>query len=392
MDKMYRAALLGCGKRGGYASHAYRHHPRTDIVGLCDLDRTLLDQLGDTLGVHDRFEDVEEMLETVSPDIVIIPVQTDLHFPLAMRVLESGAYHLDIEKPMTVDLSQADALLARANEYGTQIAVHHQGSSLRSLSAAKQAITEGRIGVPLHITSNGKGYYGGYEIMNMGTHMLNALLDVTGPCRRVTATLLTNGHPITAEDVLHAPAGMGIIAGQQITATLEFDEMLTGTLHQHMFPGIQREALGFEIAGTEGRIRWHYDGAWIQPVPWAVPGKSSWEPLPEEQPPEPLPETVSLGEYWYVNDYVRALDTDSSHPSNGYRGRHIIEIILAIFESGAYRQPVNLPQVERDHPLLRLRHESGLDDPEPGPRKYLDWLAVQSKKYDWTVERTGPLP
>lgn len=392
MDKIYRAALLGCGKRGGYASHAYRYHPRTDIVGLCDLDRMLLDQLGDALGVHDRFENVEEMLETVSPDIVIVPVQTDLHFPLAMRVLESGAYHLDIEKPMTVDLSQADRLLARANEYGTQIAVHHQGSSNRSLSAAKQAITEGRIGIPLHITSNGKGYYGGYEIMNMGTHMLNALLDVTGPCRRVTATVLTNGHPITAEDVLHAPAGMGIIAGQQITATLEFDEMLTGNLHQHMFPGIQREALGFEIAGTEGRIRWHYDGAWIQPVPWALPGKSGWEPLPEQQPPEPLPETVSPGEYWYVDDYVRALDTDSSHPSNGYRGRHIIEIILAIFESGAYRKPVNLPQVERDHPLLRLRHESGLDDPDPGPRKYLDWLSVQSKKYDWTVGRTGPLP
>ena len=94
MDKMYRAALLGCGKRGGYASHAYRHHPRTDIVGLCDLDRTLLDQLGDTLGVHDRFEDVEEMLETVSPDIVIIPVQTDLHFPLAMRVLELSLIHI----------------------------------------------------------------------------------------------------------------------------------------------------------------------------------------------------------------------------------------------------------------------------------------------------------
>ena len=392
MAKIYRAALLGCGKRGSYASRAYRYHPRTDMVGLCDLDRERLDRLGDELGVADRFDDIETMLSTVAPDIVMVPVQTDLHFPLAMRVLDAGAYHLDIEKPMTIDLAQADALLQRATERGTRIAVHHQGSSLRALSAVKQALTEGRIGVPLHITSNGKGYYGGYELMNMGTHMLSGLLSVTGPCRRVTATLLTNGRPITAEDVVQSPSGMGTIAGQQITATLEFDEMLTGTLHQHMFPGIEREALGFEIAGTEGRLRWHYDGGWIQSVPWAVPGRGRWEALPEQQQPQPLPEGVSPGEYWYVDDYVNALDAGGSPPSDGRRGRHIIEIILAIFESGAYRRPVELPQTERDHPLLRLRHEAGLGDPDPAPRPYREWLAVQAAKHDWPVERTGPLP
>ena len=31
------------------------------------------------------------MLAAVEPDIVIVPVQTDLHFPLAMRVLDSPA-------------------------------------------------------------------------------------------------------------------------------------------------------------------------------------------------------------------------------------------------------------------------------------------------------------
>lgn len=392
MAQVYRTALLGCGNRGGYASRSYRYHPRTDVVGLCDLDRKRLDRLGDELSVDARFEEVEEMLTAVNPDIVMVPIQTDLHFPLAMRVLEAGAYHLDIEKPMTIDLAQADTLLARAKERGTQIAVHHQGSSLRTLSAVKQALTEGRIGVPLHITSNGKGYYGGYELMNMGTHMLNALLTLTGPCRRVTANLLTNGQPITAKDIVQSPSGMGTIAGQQITATLEFDGMLTGTLHQHMFPRIEREALGFEIAGTEGRLRWHYDGAWIQPVPWAVPGRSQWEALSEQQPPEPLPDTVSPGEYWYVDDYVNALDASSSHPSDGYRGRHIVEIILAIFESGAYRQPVDLPQIKRDHPLLRLRHEAGLGEPDPAPRPYREWLAVQAKKYSWPIERTGPLP
>ena len=392
MAKTYRAALLGCGKRGTHASRAYRFHPRTEVVGLCDLDRERLHRLGDELGVDARFKDLEAMLAAVEPDIVIVPVQTDLHFPLAMRVLDARACHLDVEKPMTVDLAQADALLARAEELGTQIAVHHQGGSRRPLGAVKQALAAGRIGVPLHVTCNGKGYYGGYELMNIGTHMLNALLAVTGPCRRVTASLLTDGRPITAADVVQSPKGMGTIAGQQISATLEYDEMLTGTLHQHMFPAIDTVAMGFEIAGTEGRLRWHYGGGWIQQVPWALPDRARWEALPEQRLPARLPKGVSDDEYWYVDDYVNALDADGSHPSDGHRGRHIMEIILAIFESGAYRRPVTLPQAERDHPLLRLRREAGLGAPDPAPREYREWLAVQAARHGWPVERTGKLP
>ena len=65
MARTYRAALLGCGNRGAHASRAYRHHPRTDVVGLCDLDRSRLDALGGELGVADRFDDVEAMLAAV---------------------------------------------------------------------------------------------------------------------------------------------------------------------------------------------------------------------------------------------------------------------------------------------------------------------------------------
>ena len=85
-------------------------------------------------------------------------------------------------------------------------------------------------------------------------------------------------------------------------------------------------------------------------------------------------------------------DAGGSHPSGGHRGRHIMEIILAIFESGAYRRPVTLPQAERDHPLLRLRREAGLGAPDPAPREYREWLAVQAARHGWPVERTGKLP
>ena len=54
--------------------------------------------------------------------------------------------------------------------------------------------------------------------------------------------------------------------------------------------------------------------------------------------------------------------------------------MMGIFESAAYGVRVDLPQERRDHPLLRWRSEAGLDTPEPMPRGYGEWLAVEDKR------------
>ena len=35
--RTYRVAILGCRARGTAAARAYHAHPRTEVVGLCDL-------------------------------------------------------------------------------------------------------------------------------------------------------------------------------------------------------------------------------------------------------------------------------------------------------------------------------------------------------------------
>lgn len=68
---------------------------------------------------------------------------------------------------------------------------------------------------------------GGYGLMNIGTHLVNNMLEIAGHARRVTAVATTGGRPITPHDVLPAPSGMGIIAGENISATLSFGEPLS---------------------------------------------------------------------------------------------------------------------------------------------------------------------
>ena len=55
--KTYRVALLGCNSRGTATARVYHAHPRTQVVGLCDLMEDRLNKLGDELGVAARFDD-----------------------------------------------------------------------------------------------------------------------------------------------------------------------------------------------------------------------------------------------------------------------------------------------------------------------------------------------
>ncbi|MDP6777292.1 MAG: Gfo/Idh/MocA family oxidoreductase [Candidatus Latescibacteria bacterium] len=380
--KTYRVAILGCRSRGSAAAQAYHAHPRTEVVGLCDLKPELLDALGDDLGVSDRFADLDEMIRQTEPDIVVVATGTEFHHDLSLRVLEHGV-HIDVEKPICVDLEQADAVLGKADEKGVRVAVHHQGRVGNTFRALARSFRGGAIGTLRHVLASGKGYYGGYGLMNIGTHALNAMLELTGPCRRVTASALTDGHPVTPDDVVPSPSGMGTIAGEHITATLEFTGGVTATLLQHRFGVVDSAAYGIEVFGSGGRLFWRGGGAWLLPTPHFVPDQTDadWEDLDLALPEHFDPEgRANEADYAFADDYVCALDEDREHSCSGPAALHVLEILMGIFESAAYGRPVELPQSGRDHPLLRWRAEAGLGPPGEMPRPYGDWLAAEDSR------------
>ena len=228
-DKIYRICMLGARARATSAARAYHAHPRCEIVGVCDLVEELRDTLSDELGVaqEHRYADLDQMIDERKPDIVAIPVATELHHPLSMRVLKHANVSIDVEKPLCETLEQADEVLKVISANRVLSAVHHQGRCGSSLRTIKHALAAGRIGKLRHIIASDKGYYGGYGLMNIGTHLVNNMLEIAGHVRRVAAVATTGGRPITPHDVLPAPSGMGVIAGENITATLSFDAGVT---------------------------------------------------------------------------------------------------------------------------------------------------------------------
>ncbi len=380
--KTYRIGILGCRGRGTSAARAYHAHPRTEIVALCDLIEERLNTLGEAVNVSARFTDLDEMIRQTQPDIVAIPTGTEFHYDLCMRVLEHGV-HIEVEKPMCVDLVQADAVIAKAEAKGVQVAVHHQGRVGAAMQALTRAFDAGHIGELRYIYGSGKGYYGGYGLMNIGTHTLNNMLHFGKRCRNVTAQLTTGGEPITVDDVVPSPSGMGTIAGEYITAALQHEGNVTGTLLQHRFQKMDTTAYAMELYGTEGRLFWKSGAAWLLPTPHYLPDSTNdrWKKLELVYPEHYDPEGgASEADYWFVEEYVNALDENRPHTCSGAEGRHVIEMMMGIFESAAYGTQVTLPQPDRRHPLLRWREKSGLGTPAEMPRAYAEWLDAESER------------
>ena len=112
---------------------------------------------------------------------------------------------------------------------------------------------QGRIGDIRYIHGSGKGYYGSYGLLNIGTHIINNIIAFGDHASSVIASLTTNGHPITPQDVVPSPSGRDI-AGEFIMATMQFQGGIRATLVQHRFPEMAPIGHYMELHGAEERI------------------------------------------------------------------------------------------------------------------------------------------
>jgi len=93
---------------------------RFEIAALCDLSRTVVDQLGDRYGVSRRFTDWTALLE--EPLDVVMVLTSGSHEPIAVAAAQAGR-HLFIEKPIALSQAEAHAIIAAGQKAGVRLMV-----------------------------------------------------------------------------------------------------------------------------------------------------------------------------------------------------------------------------------------------------------------------------
>lgn len=118
--KKYRVAVVGgAGTWGSRYLHAYANHPACEIVALVDRAKDRRQTFADRYGIETVFDTLDDLLAREVPDIVSVILPTSHNPDTVIACAEVGVKVVSCEKPIAVELSQADAMVRISRERGT---------------------------------------------------------------------------------------------------------------------------------------------------------------------------------------------------------------------------------------------------------------------------------
>ncbi|MGG1552452.1 Gfo/Idh/MocA family protein [Paenibacillus ferrarius] len=139
-----KVAVVGCGGMGRIHAHSYVQMPDVELVGVCDVDNALAEELAATTGAL-AFTSFEAMLREAEFEAVSLTLPSFLHKPFAIQAAEAGK-HVICEKPLALEADDALAMIAACEKHGVQLYVGHVVRFFPEYVGMKQAIDEGKLG------------------------------------------------------------------------------------------------------------------------------------------------------------------------------------------------------------------------------------------------------
>jgi predicted dehydrogenase len=135
-----RVAVVGVGHLGRHHARVLASLPDVQLIGVVDANAARAAEIAHARGatVIARVEDLPGRVDAVS-----VAVPTEAHAGVAVPLLEAGIDVL-VEKPMTRLLTEADALIAAAEQSGRILAVGHIEHFNPAVQAARPHIHDPR--------------------------------------------------------------------------------------------------------------------------------------------------------------------------------------------------------------------------------------------------------
>ncbi|MDB5076149.1 MAG: oxidoreductase domain protein [Chloroflexi bacterium] len=315
-----RVAVIGYGGWGKVHLEAYRSNPLTQLAALCGRDPERVAKTATCYSAH-PYTNIGQMLEAERPDLVSVILPDAKHFEPTLQVLEAGIPCF-AEKPLTMDLGEAERLLAVAKQRGVRFGINFNHRYSTPFQRAKAYVDGGKLGRPAYFLWK---FTGGHfpegqpslqHLLYMQSHGFDMLRWLGGPVREVSA--------LGAD-----PRGEGLLT--TATVLLSFASGAVGTLiasvdgsyadpHNHEF----------ECLGLGGRIR--VTGV-LRRFEWSPrasrEGTTIWEPGFFDDRARDFAATTAT----HIDRFVRAQLAGEPVPVPAEDGLEALKLGLAAIES-----------------------------------------------------------
>lgn len=140
-----KVGIVGCGQIATIHIPYIRSQPGTELVGVTDADETRARDTATRFGISSVSRTLDELLDAHRPDVVHILTPPQTHAPLAIQAMDAGC-HVLVEKPMAVNLEEAEAMETTARRRGVKLCVDHNHLFDSAVVEARALVAQGSIG------------------------------------------------------------------------------------------------------------------------------------------------------------------------------------------------------------------------------------------------------
>ena len=341
-------ALIGCGRISTNHIKAAVNN-KLEIAAVCDILPEKMQELLAKHGLENdesikRYTDYKVMLDEVKPTLVSIATESGPHAQIALYCIDKGI-NVIIEKPMAMNMADADEIIRRSKEKNVKVCACHQNRFNVAVQKTRKALESGRFGRlshgSIHVRWNrNHSYYDqakwrgtwaqdGGCLMNQCIHGIDLLRWMFGnEVDEVYGATRQQFHDyLEAEDV-----GMAVVKFKNgAVATIE------GTTN--VYPKNLEETL--YIFGEKGTVK--IGGTSTNNIDvWDFADESD-----ADQENKGLKEATSNvygnGHTSLFADVIDAINNDRQPYVDAVAGRNALEMILAIYKSQKTGEPVKLP-------------------------------------------------
>jgi UDP-N-acetyl-2-amino-2-deoxyglucuronate dehydrogenase len=343
-----RYVLIGCG--GIIApTHiaALAQHPGAQLIAMSDIDATRGAERAASTGCA-FYTDHRAMLDEISPNVAVITAPHPFHTPLARDCFAAGA-HVLVEKPMAVEVAEADAMIAAAEQADRILAVNFQFRFRPAIAKARELIATGVLGELVRVLCvepwyRTAAYYrsagwrgtwageGGGVLMNQAPHTLDMICYLVGMPAKIWGWTRTRAHAIEVED--------------SAQAMLEYPNGAPGYLHVSTVEAGSRRRI--QIIGDHGALELADSGLTLtrfaQPLSEFREGSAELFAAPGTTTETiEVPEGDGGGHLAVYSDLHAAIVEGHAPLIDGREGRMSLELANAITLSSYTERPVTLP-------------------------------------------------
>ncbi|MFC7391618.1 Gfo/Idh/MocA family protein [Scopulibacillus cellulosilyticus] len=330
--KKIKVGIIGCGNISPIYFQAGQKFDILDIVACADLDVSAAQARAEEFNIPKACT-VDELLADPEIEIVINLTIPSAHAEVHLKALEAGK-HTYGEKPLAIDLNDAEKILALAKEKGLLVGTAPDTFLGGGIQTCRKLIDDGWIGEPIAATAfmmyhgpesfhpNPGFLYqkGAGPMFDMGPYYLTALINLIGPIRRLAGMTKTTFPERSITNDLNYGKTFSVTTPTHVAGLLDFENGAVGTIITS-FDVWGTKTPHIEIHGTAGSLIVPDPNTFGGPVYIKRENQVDFVEMPLTH--GFTENSRGLG----VLDMAYAIFNNRPHRANGELGYHVLELM-----------------------------------------------------------------